>query len=188
MNYRIAFFVLLMIFVLMPCGSAMAAAEKFTGKLSYSVLKSFKFDFPRDWKVRTKENPFDLQCVSRQEDATTGIFVFSREDIGDDGSADDIFKAQIEDLRSKRKGFKLIETARPLNTGGKKIKTSVYSGTRNGMKNYYIFSLIEFEKYDKFAVVLQTCFPSDYVKYGPVLKEIVESCKPAHYDRAVPKK
>jgi len=152
-------------------------AEPPTEPATFTALGRFSFSFPPSWKLNEKENPYDLQCLSAQEDLVTGVFVFDRRDIAEDTAAEDIFALQIDDLRSKRENFSLIEETKDATDGGSRIKTVVYAGEKDVQKYYYIFSLVEFDDSDAFAVVLQSCFPSAWDENKAVLEEIVSSCK-----------
>jgi len=152
-------------------------AEPPTEPATFTALDRFSLSFPSGWKLYEKENPFDLQCFSAQEDLMTAVFVFDRRDIAEATAAEDIFALQVDDLRSKRENFNLIEETKDAADGGRRIKTVVYSGEKGVERNYYIFSLVEFDDSDEFAVVLQTCFPSAWDGGKAVLEEIVSSCK-----------
>ncbi|MDR0924996.1 MAG: DUF2628 domain-containing protein [Hungatella sp.] len=136
------------------------------------------FSFPNDWKLNEEENPFDLQCFSRFEDLSTGVFVYDNMDLGENASPEDILALQIDNMQSLRENYKFIEETKDAEIGDKRIKTVVYSGEQDGVKNYYVFSLVEFKEFEKFAVILQTCIPSSFEKYKSTLDEIVSSCAP----------
>ncbi|MCL2301527.1 MAG: hypothetical protein FWC27_15410 [Firmicutes bacterium] len=152
-------------------------AEPPAGPTAFTALDRFSFSFPPGWKLNEKENPYDLQCISLKDDLVTGVFVIDRRDIAEATTAEDIFALQIDDLRSKRQNFSLVEETKDAADGGRRIKTVVYAGEKDVQKNYYIFSLVEFDDSDEFAVVIQTCFPSAWDEKKAVLEEIVGSCK-----------
>lgn len=142
------------------------------------IENDLAFSFPNDWKLNEKENPFDLQCFSRSEELTTGVFVYEKIDFAENVSPEDVLALQIDDIQSLRKNFRFIEELKDSEIGDKRIKTVVYSGEKNGIKYYYVFSLVEFKEFEKFAVIVQTCIPSNFEKYKSTLDEIVNSCAP----------
>ena len=150
--------------------------ETDSNKLVFATNK-LEFSFPNDWKLNDKENPFDLQCFSRFKDFTTGVYVYDKMDIAEGGSAEDKLDYHIDNIQSIRENFKLIEVTKDIDTGDKRIKTIVYSGEKDSEKNYYVFSLVEFKEFEKFAVILQTCVPSNFEKNKSTLDEIVSSCR-----------
>lgn len=134
------------------------------------------FSFPNDWKLYEEENPFDLQCVSRFGDYSTGVYVYEKADLAENASPEDIFAAQIDNMQSLSKNFKFIEETKDTEIGDKRIKTVVYSGELDSVKYYYVFSLVEFKEFEKFAVIIQNCLPSSFEKNKSTLDEIVSSC------------
>lgn len=136
------------------------------------------FSFPDDWKLYEEENPYDLQCVSRFEDLSTGVFVYEKTDLSESASPEDFLTYHIDDIQSKRKNFKFIEEIKDVEIGDKRIKTVVYSGDLDSVKYYYVFSLVEFKEFEEFAVTLQACFPSNFEKNKSTLDEIISSCVP----------
>jgi hypothetical protein len=137
------------------------------------------FSFPAGWYVNREENPYDLQCFSKSQRMTTGVFAFQKADIAADASPTDIFWKQINDLRAKRKNFKELESIQKQEYDGKTISSIAYTGEKDSSRNCYRFSLIEFRSDDsKFAVVVQTALPGEWEKSKLVLEEITRSAKP----------
>ena len=134
------------------------------------------FSFPSSWKQNQERHPYDLQTLSRSEDMNTGVFVFKDVDMASDFTPQDIFKTQIDDLRSKRENFQEFETIRKSTHADKVITSATYMGTKNNERMCYHFSLIEFrEDKSKIAVTLQVAFHEDWGKAKPLFERIVNS-------------
>lgn len=134
--------------------------------------------FPAGWHKNEKENPYDLQCFSKYERMTTGVFLFLKEDLAEDLTARDLLDLQIDDLRSKRKNFKIKEKELVVQENGKKLTTIVYSGEKGPSRYYYRFTLVEFDDDPKMIlVVLQVAIPSYWGKHKPILEGITESAR-----------
>lgn len=137
---------------------------------------SMKFTFPYDWDINSNDNPFDLQCFSKDNSMNTGVFVFYQGDLAEDITPEHILDMQIEDLKSKRDNFEIIEDINTQVINDKKITTVTYSGEKDVSKDYYSFSLLQFANNNKiFAVILQVCIPSKWNVNKPVLNEIISS-------------
>ena len=141
-------------------------------------LSPIEFTFPRGWKPNRADHPFDLQCFSRAEDMTTGVFVFTHEDLAEGSDPQDILASQINDLRGKRENFKEFEAKISTSDEVRSITTETFSGEKGVSKNIYRFSLVEFaDDPDVFAVVLQTSVPSVYRSKKADLAGIVGSAR-----------
>jgi hypothetical protein len=137
-----------------------------------------EFRFPVGWEKSPREHPFDLQCISADRYAVSGAWVWNRENLAADVSPQDLFQAQIEDIRSKRKNFQIIVDQSIVNLEGKRLTSLVASGEKGPNRSYYRFTLIEFPGRSQiFAVALQTTLPSEWDTYRPVLEEITLSAR-----------
>ncbi|MHC1747227.1 MAG: DUF2628 domain-containing protein [Cellulosilyticaceae bacterium] len=144
-------------------------------------LKTFKtndltFSFPNDWKLNEDENPYELECISQSGNLVTGIFVYEKIDFAKNTIPEDILDLQIDEIQLMSKNIKFIEKIKDEVIGDKRIKTVIYSSEEDGMKYYYILSLVEFKEFEKFTIIVQTCMPSDFEKYKSTLGDIVSSC------------
>lgn len=140
------------------------------------TTNDFVFSFPKDWELNKEKNPFELECISQSKDLVTGIFVYEKIDLAENTSPEDIMALQIDNIQSMNKNVKFIEEIKDETIGDKRIKTVVYSDEDDGIRYYYILSLVEFKEFEKFAIILQTCIPSNFEKYKSTLEEIVSSC------------
>jgi len=132
--------------------------------------------FPEGWYKNQKKNPYDLQCFSRHQKMTTGVFLFRKEDLAKEIKPHDILQMQIKDLESKRKNFKIMETERINQIEGKKLTYIVYSAEKGLSRYIYRFTLVEFGKNPElYSVVLQVALPSNWGKHKPILEKITES-------------
>ena len=108
----------------------------------------------------------------------TGVFLYKSEDLSKQSTPQRIFERQIDDLKSKRKNFTIIEPKQTETLGDKRITTAVYSGERNVSRYYYKFTLIEFtENREQFLVALQVAIPSEWSQSQPILEEITRSAR-----------
>lgn len=150
-------------------------AAPVTFKTSYG---SMAFTFPQGWFANPEDHPYDLQCLSRDERMNTGVFVFLKTDLAETTTPRDIYLRQIEDMRSKRGGFKLLEAEQRLEQGRRSFTSVVYAGEKNLSRYFYRFTLIEFlDDPDQFAVALQVALPGDWAKSKPVLEAITLSAQ-----------
>lgn len=163
---------------LMLVGHAAQATDrsKVVFVTKYSPLE---LSFPPGWHLNKEPNPYDLHCFSKDEDMVTGVFVFKKEDLASTSTPVDIFDRQIEDLRSKRRNFKLREPLSRNEKGGSLFTSVTYVGEKGFSSNYYRFTLIEFKSdASRFAVVIQVGLPGDWKNAKPILEEITNSARP----------
>ena len=89
-----------------------------------------------------------------------------------------LLERQIQDLRSKRGNFTVVEKERVVQLEGKRLTTVVYAGDKDSSRYYYRFTLIEFaENPGLIPVVLQISIPSDWRENKPVLEAITASAR-----------
>jgi hypothetical protein len=137
-----------------------------------------EFTFPAGWYENKQEHPFDLQCFSRHQRMNTGVFLFAKEDLGEDVVARDLLERQVQDLASKRRNFKMVEEEQVVQLEGKTLTTVVYSGEKGSSRDYYRFTLIEFaENPARIPIVLQVSIPSYWGENKPVLEAITASAR-----------
>ena len=137
-----------------------------------------QLQFPIDWNENENNNPFDLQYFSKDQKMNTGVFVYYSKYLSQNSTPQNIFKRQINDLKSKRTNFTIVEQESTETLQDKIITTAVYSGEKNESKYYYKFTLIEFtENSEQFLVTLQVSFPSQWNQNKPILEKITSSAK-----------
>jgi hypothetical protein len=135
-----------------------------------------ELQFPDGWSRSKDENPYDLQCVSKDERMVTNVFQFKREDLAKDIDPHDLLQAQIADLQSKREGFVLVEPESRTQDADKTITTVVYAGEKAASRYYYRFTLLESSApASVFAVVIQTSLPSEWETNKHILGGITRS-------------
>lgn len=137
-----------------------------------------ELQFPSDWVRNAEQNPFDLQCWSKDERIMTALFMWKREDLAETTQPKQLLERQIEDMRSKRKNFVLVEPETTYRDRDRALTSVVYSGEKDGIRNNYSFTLVEFPANpDVYVVVLQTSFPSGWSRTKPVLEAITRSAR-----------
>jgi hypothetical protein len=137
-----------------------------------------ELQFPSDWFRYEEQHPFDLQCFSKDERMMTAVFEFKREDLAATTTPREILDRQIEDMRSKRQKFVVVEREAAERNGERALTTIVHAGEKDGLRNHYRFTLVEFPANPAvFAVVLQTSFPSEWARTRPVLEAITRSAR-----------
>lgn len=139
---------------------------------------SIALNFPVGWYQNPNKNPFDLQYFSETQNMNTGIFLFRSQDLSQRSTPQKIFELQIDDLRSKRQNFNVLESETRETFKDKTITTTVFSGEKNELRYYYKFSLIEFkDNPEQFLITLQVAIPSQWNQSKPVLENIISSVK-----------
>jgi hypothetical protein len=137
-----------------------------------------EFQFPAGWYQNPKDHPYDLQCFSKDDSLTTGVFLFTKADLADSAHPGQILQSQIDDLRAKRENFKILEDIITVPLQDKTITTVVYSGEKDSLKYNYRFTLIEFTyKPDYLPVVVQVARPSQWTSDKAILEEITRSAR-----------
>lgn len=137
-----------------------------------------EFAFPDGWYANPKEHPFDLQWFAKHERMNTGVFLFAKEDLAEDVAPRAYLDRQIEDLRSKRKNFVVVEAEQVVQQAGKKLTSVVYAAEKGASRDYYRFTLIEFAAHPELIpVVLQVSVPSYWHENKPVLEAITASAR-----------
>ncbi|MFC1852961.1 hypothetical protein ACFL27_22410 [candidate division CSSED10-310 bacterium] len=162
--------------ILTIAGCTRKSDESGQGQFFATANGSVEFQFPAGWFKSKEDNPYDLQCFSKHERMTTGVFLFAKEDLAEDFTARELFEKQIGDLKSKRKNFKVLEEEQKVLLEKKTLTTIVFSGEKGSSKYYYKFTLVEFaENPEMSLVVLQVAIPSYWTKHKPILEEITKS-------------
>lgn len=139
---------------------------------------SLEIEFPKGWSENEKENPFDIQYFDNRQRMNTGVFLYKSEDLAADATPQGTLEFHINDLQSKREKFTILEPEQTESLEGKKLTTAIYSGERNASKNYYKFTLVEFdEDPDQYLVILQVALPSTWRTSKPTLEEITRSAQ-----------
>jgi hypothetical protein len=135
-----------------------------------------ELECPPGWFKNEDDNPFDLQCFSKDERMTTGVFSFHRMDLAADLTAREVLELQIENVKSKRRNFTVVEEQTVTHYDSKRLTSIVYSGVRLLSNDYYRFTLVEFlNNPETFAVVIQTAIPSDWGRNKGILEDITRS-------------
>lgn len=116
------------------------------------------FTFSNDWEKVIAEIPFDLQCTNG--DAYASIFTYHKIDLTEEQTPADIFNIQNDDILSRRDNTIKVSEEEMYEFENKLIHSVLYSGEKDGRKNYYYFNLIEFKDADVFAWVLFSASPS----------------------------
>jgi len=139
---------------------------------------SIELQFPADWYENKEKHPYDLQYLSPGQQMVVGLFVYKKEDLAADMTPRELLQTQIEDIKSKRKNFQVLEGETVVQHGGKKLTTVTYTGEKEASKFCYRFTLIEFGNTPELlAIALQTAFPSSWSEDKPILDEIVKSAR-----------
>lgn len=134
--------------------------------------------FPSGWYENKSEHPFDLQYFSKNKSMTTGIFLYKLEDLAADSTPQRMLAWHIDDLKSKRENFTVVEPEQTESLGEKTITTTVYSGDKDASRCYYKLTLVEFvESRAQFLVALQVAIPSQWRQSQPILEEIIRSAR-----------
>lgn len=164
--------------ILSIVGCMRESTEKSASHYFVTANGPVEFEFPAGWHENEEEHPFDLQCLSKHQRMNTGVFLFAKEDLAEDLAPRELFGQQIEDLRSKRKNFRVVEEEHVVQRGGKTLTTVVYSGDKDSTRQYYKFTLIEFtENPELIPIILQVSIPSYWDQNKPVLEAIAASAR-----------
>ncbi len=170
--------VLVLVTVLLLAGCGQEASKSTTEQYFVTSNGPVEFLFPEGWHKNQEENPYDLQCFSKHERMNTGVFLFVQEDLAENLKPRDLLQLQIDDLKSKRKNFKIKEEEQIVQVVGKKLTSIVFSGEKGSSRYYYRFALVEFDENPEIlAVVLQVAIPSYWTKHKPILEEITKSAR-----------
>jgi hypothetical protein len=153
--------------------------EAASGESFITGTSPIKFTFPKGWSKNTKENPFDLQCFSKNERQNLGVFVFNKADMASTAKPLDTLMMQIEDMRSKRKNFREKEPLATVQKDNATFTTISFIGELDDSAWYYRYTLIDFkEGSDVFAIALQIGFPSEIKKNRDLFDSIIYTARP----------
>lgn len=121
---------------------------------------SVEFAFPPGWKKQTEENPFDLQCLSRNEEMNCGIFIYTPNDLNPETTPQSVLTRHIDDIRSKREDFKELSAPKTVDREDKVITLIPCTGQRNGELFSYIFVRVDFKNDPTLlAILLHVALP-----------------------------
>lgn len=170
---------LVAVVMLLMAGCTHESTESVGSQFFATANGPVEFQFPAGWyENKKKDNPYDLQCFSSNERMTTGVFLFAILDLAGDLTSKELLELQIDDLRSKRKDFKILEEEQTVQLEKKTLTTIVYSGEKGPSRYYYRFTLVEFTQNPEILlVVLQVAIPSYWAKHKPILEEITKSAR-----------
>ena len=170
-------FFIVVVFTLMLAGQKCTNSAQ--GPQYFSTKDGLvELQFPAGWFVNEKENPYDLQCFSKDQSLNTGIFLYRMQDLASDLNAQQLLRLQVADIQSKRENFYTLEPQAASYDGGKTLTTEVYSGEKDQSTYTYKFTLIEFsENSDIVLVALQVAFPSSWDTDRPILDGILRSAR-----------
>ena len=164
--------------ILTTAGCAPAPRKDAGSQYFATANGSVEFQFPAGWHKAKDDNPYDLQCFSRDESMTTGVFQFEKRDLAEGAPTHKLLERQVDDLRSKRENFKPLEEEQVVRLEKKTLTTLVYSGEKDSSTYYYRFTLIEFtENPEVLLIVLQVAIPSLWAKDKPIFEEITKSAR-----------
>lgn len=174
---KILYFTLAMLILsLLGCNNNIERSS--SGVSFITKYAPIEFQFPSGWYVNKEDNPYDLQCFSKFQEMNTGVFVFKKIDVASDSTPLDILWTQVNDLKSKRRNFELLEDKQNYENDNRIFTTVTYIGDKDSSRYCYKFTLIEFKEDDsKFAVVLQIAMPGQWEKCKPILEKITQSAR-----------
>ncbi len=135
-----------------------------------------EFQFPAGWYQNPDKHPYDLQTFSKDQSLNTGVFLYTKNDSKQIADPRKTFEEHIEDLRSKRDEFAILEQSKTITLPGKTLTTVVYSGEKESEAFLYKFTMIEFaDDRDFIPIVTQVALPDDWPKDKKILEDIVAS-------------
>lgn len=168
--------ILAAVMILSAVGCAPNSPEKSASQYFVTTNAPVEFLFPPGWHNNDEDHPFDLQCLSEDEQMNTGVFLFVTEDLAEAVTPMELFELQIDDMRSKRENFRIFEEVKVVRREAMTLTTAVYSGENGSSRAYYKFTLVEFaENREWVPVLLQVSVPSSWDKNKPVLERIAAS-------------
>ena len=139
---------------------------------------SLELEFPTGWYENESKHPYDLQYFSGNQRMNTGVFLYKSEDLTEVSTPENVFEWQIDDLRSNRKNFTIVEPIETEALPDKNITTAVYAGEKDISRFHYKLSLVEFaESSEQFLVTIQVAIPSEWDTSKPILEGIIRSAK-----------
>lgn len=116
---------------------------------------------------------FDLQITN--DNAYISIMAYRYIDLPEGCAPADVFKTQNDDLLGKRDGVVLIQPEQTQTVAQRQVTQALYSGERNGVKNYYATYLVDIPEAETCAWVLVTAAPSYFTANQEHLNDIVLS-------------
>jgi hypothetical protein len=151
---------LLALSFIMLLGCAPSDWEKERRNKFITEYGSLEFAFPPGWKKQTNENPFDLQCLSPNEEMNCGIFVYTDKDLSADISPQSVLTTHLEDIRGKRQDFKELSEPRSVTIDDKVITVIPCTGKKDDELFSYVFVRVDFKNDPKvFAILLHVALP-----------------------------
>ncbi len=163
------------VFAIVGCGYRPGGGEP---KYFSTANAPIEFKFPSDWYLNNEKNPYDLQCLSKDQSFNTGVFLFTKADLANRKGARELLEGQIEDLRSKRSNFQILEPMQTVTLNDKTLTTVSYTGEKEASKYNYRFTLIEFiEQPDYYPVVIQVALPEKWLVGKAILEDITKSAR-----------
>lgn len=139
------------------------AKEKLESQKQKEVFQVEGYDIrietPAGWEETDAVN-FDLQCLSPKSDMYLSVYGFYRIDMSEDQTVEELFEIQNSMILDNREHVKEINPISFEEDEYRAVYSVLYSGERDGHKNYYQMYMIEFYDSDKLAWILFTGVPS----------------------------
>jgi len=136
--------------------------------------KAIGFTFPEIWEPSEDMGPFDLRCFNGS--AYFNTFLYYPIDLSKGQAPYEIYQLQTDDLLSRRDNVEKIGDEKQFDLKDKHITLQMYSAEKEGIKNYYYSTLVEFKEEDSpFLWVLFTSVPSYALEHQQEWEEILKS-------------
>lgn len=146
----------------------------------YANKGELQFTAPEDWVDNGSSNQFDMSWTSPNNDASTRIVKYLKNDLDEDQTPEDMFQLQVKNdtVQADDRKVTPVEENTVEEKNGLKINRTVYSGKSGDKDIYIITSLVQFDGNEtQFVIVHQIAHKENWAKQEKVLKNIVESGK-----------
>ena len=148
-----------MLFSAVGCSALDETASIFKPTEAIFSIDNYHLQITADSTFRENTGgSFDLQITN--DHTYISIMAYKYMDLPEGLTPQDVYDTQNEDLFSKRANVTVIEETQTQSLSQGAVTYAVYSGEKDGVKNYYATYLVDLTDAETFAWVLVTAMPS----------------------------
>jgi hypothetical protein len=136
---------------------------------------------PAGWE-QTETSNFDLKLINDDGTIQLSVFGYMEIDLNEDTPPEDLFQIQNSDLLDKRDNVAAVEEPTVVEKDGRLLYSALYSGERDGSKNYYYMNMVHYTQTGHIAWILFNGVPSSVTTNRETLDQILETVKPAEQE------
>lgn len=165
---------MILLVCLTGCGINNDISDEGTDKQFYIEDYDISLSVPKEWREYDSESEYDLYLTNGE--SYLGVMTYYMIDLPKGYTIEGVYEIQNDDFLSRRENVEIVEPQKTISFEGKKITTTMFSGERDGGKNYYYSCLVTFDDNpDVFAWILISALPSRMLRQQEDMLNIIKT-------------